>query len=177
MSHRITTDWMGATVETLEDLLPESPRAVIVGVNPAPTSVQAGHYYQGQLGQRLWQRLTRSGLLSIAADQWEDDAAVSARFGLTDVVQRPTPSADDLLPGEREHGAALLREKLCAVGPAAVIFTFKDAATAMVGPVRGFGWIDGPTLEGSKVFVMPGPYEARGRVDQALADLAERIGK
>jgi TDG/mug DNA glycosylase family protein len=89
---------MGATVETVQDLLPESPRAVIVGVNPAPTSVQAGHYYQGQLGQRLWQRLTRSGLLSIAADQSEDDA-------------------------------------------------------------------------------MPGPYEARGRVDQALADLAERIGK
>lgn len=175
MSHRIRTDWMGATVETLEDLLPESPRAVIVGVNPAPASVQAGHYYQGQLGQRLWQRLTRCGLMAIAPGQWEDDAAVNAGYGLTDVVKRPTPSADALLPGEREHGAALLREKLCAVGPAAVIFTFKDAATAMVGPVRGFGWIDGLTLAGADVFVMPGPYEARPKVDQALAALAARL--
>lgn len=177
MSHRITTDWMGATVDTLADLLPESPRAVIIGVNPAPTSVQAGHYYQGQLGRRLWQRLTRSGLMTVPADQWEDDAAVSAGFGLTDVVKRPTPSADALIPGEREHGAALLREKLCAVGPAAIIFTFKDAAAAMVGPVRGFGWIDGCTLAGADVFVMPGPYEARPKVDEALAALAARLDR
>ena len=46
MSHRIVADWMGTTVETLADLMPASPRAVIVGVNPAPSSVAAGHYYQ-----------------------------------------------------------------------------------------------------------------------------------
>ncbi|MDO8392491.1 MAG: uracil-DNA glycosylase family protein [Actinomycetota bacterium] len=177
MSYRIAAEWMGATVETLADLLPESPRAVIVGVNPAPSSVEAGHYYQGQLGQRLWQRLTRCGLVAIAGGQWEDDAAVSAGFGLTDVVKRPTPTADALLPGEREYGAALLREKLCAVGPAAVIFTFKDAANAMVGPIRGIGWIDGLTLAGAGVFVMPGPYEARPKVDQALTALAARLDR
>lgn len=175
MSHQITVEWMGAAVDTLADLLPESPRAVIVGVNPAPSSVEAGHYYQGQLGQRLWQRLTRCGLLAIARGHWEDDVAVDAGFGLTDVVKRPTPSAEALLPGEREYGAALLREKLCAVSPAAVIFTFKDAATAMVGPVRGFGWIDGVALAGAEIFVMPGPYEPRPRVDAVLAQLAARL--
>lgn len=175
MSHRITVEWMGATVDTLADLLPVSPRAVIVGVNPAPSSVEAGHYYQGQLGQRLWQRLTRCGLLELGRGPWEDDAAVNAGFGLTDVVKRPTPSADALLPGEREYGAARLREKLLAAGPEAVIFSFKDAANAVVGPVRGFGWIDGVALAGAAVFVMPGPYEARPKVDQALAELAARL--
>lgn len=172
MSHRTNVEWMGTSVETLADLLPPSTKAVIVGVNPAPTSVAAGHYYQGQLGQRLWQRLQRCELLSLAAGQWEDDAAVAAGFGFTDVVKRPTASAGALHPGEREHGAAILREKLEQLRPNAVIFTFKDAAQALLGRVEGFGWMTGATIAGADVFVMPGPYEARVNVDPALASLA-----
>ena len=172
MSHRTNIEWMGAPVDTLADLLPPSTRTVIVGVNPAPPSVEAGHYYQGQLGQRLWQRLERCGLLSPTAGQWEDDAAVATGLGFTDIVKRPTSSAGGLHPGEREHGAALLLEKLETLRPTAVIFTFKDAAQTMIGPVGGFGWIAGATIADASVFVMPGPYEARANVDLALASLA-----
>ncbi len=172
MTHRTNLEWMGARVDTLADLLPPSTRTVIVGVNPTPFSVEAGHYYQGKLGQRLWQRLERCGLLSPVADQWEDDAAVDAGFGFTDIAKRPTSSAGGLHRGEREHGAALLLEKLQTVRPAVVIFTFKDAAKAMIGPVRGFGWIPGVTIAGASVFVMPGPFEARVNVDLAMTLLA-----
>jgi hypothetical protein len=44
MSHRVTEEWMGQQVETLEDLLRPGLRAVCIGINPAPTSVRAGHY-------------------------------------------------------------------------------------------------------------------------------------
>jgi double-stranded uracil-DNA glycosylase len=108
VSHRTNIEWMGTRVDTLADLLPSSTRAVIIGVNPAPISVEAGHYYQGQLGQRLWQRLERCGLLIRTVGQWEDDDAVAAGFGFTDIVKRPTSSAGALHPGEREHGAASL---------------------------------------------------------------------
>jgi hypothetical protein len=37
--HRVVVDRMGFEVETLADLLPAHPRAVCVGINPAPTSV------------------------------------------------------------------------------------------------------------------------------------------
>ena len=120
MSHRTNVEWMGTRVDTLADLLPSSARAVIIGVNPAPISVEAGHYYQGQLGQRLWQRLERCGLLTPTAGHWEDDEAVAAGFGFTDIVKRPTSSAGGLHPGEREHGAAALLEKLETLRPSAV---------------------------------------------------------
>jgi len=42
---------MGQKVETLADLLQPGLRAVVVGINPAPTSVAAGHYYHGASGQ------------------------------------------------------------------------------------------------------------------------------
>ena len=59
MSHRVTEEWMGQPVETLEDLLRPGLRAVCIGINPAPTSVRAGHYYQGRLGQQFYERLRR----------------------------------------------------------------------------------------------------------------------
>jgi G:T/U-mismatch repair DNA glycosylase len=45
MSHRAIEEWMGQQVETLEDLLRPGLRAVCIGINLAPTSVGAGHYY------------------------------------------------------------------------------------------------------------------------------------
>lgn len=175
MSHRVTIDWMGSEVTTLADLLPSPAKALVVGVNPAPSSVELGHYYQGQLGQRLWQRLHRCGLISADVAGWEDDAAVAAGLGFTDVVKRPTRAAADVSAGERSLGAELLRQKVEAVRPAALIFTFKDAARAVLGRVDGHGWIDGVTVAGSMVFVMPGPYESRERVDLGLRRLAERL--
>jgi TDG/mug DNA glycosylase family protein len=54
MSHRVTEKWMGEQVETLEDLLRPGLHAVCIGINPAPASVSAGHYYQGKLGQMFY---------------------------------------------------------------------------------------------------------------------------
>jgi len=54
VGHRVQVEWMGETVESLEDLLRPGLRIVCVGINPAPVSVAAGHYYQGRLGQGFW---------------------------------------------------------------------------------------------------------------------------
>jgi hypothetical protein len=48
--HRVIVKWIGSEVETLADLLPAHPRAVCVGINPAPTSVAVGHYSRARKG-------------------------------------------------------------------------------------------------------------------------------
>jgi Uracil DNA glycosylase superfamily len=88
--HRVILKWMGSEVETLADLLPAHPRAVCVGINPAPTSVAVGHYYHGPQGQRFFARLIQATLLQPIRDGFEDDAAVASGIGFTDVVKRPT---------------------------------------------------------------------------------------
>lgn len=45
--HQVVEDWMGQEVTTLADLIPSPCRVLVVGINPAPASVAAGHYYQG----------------------------------------------------------------------------------------------------------------------------------
>lgn len=168
--HRVTEGWMGEKVETLADLLRDGLRAVVVGINPAPRSVAAGHYYQGTSGQRFFARLASVSLLP-SGEGFEDDRAFAAGIGFTDVVKRPTASAKDLRRGELEHGRVLLEAKLADFDVPLIIFTFKGAATPLLGPFDGHGSLGRKRLTGARIFVMPGPMEKRERVEAALIQL------
>lgn len=82
--------WLGERVLTLADILPSDPLVVCMGINPSPTSVAIGHYYQGRLGQRFFSRLRRAELIDEVGSGFEDDAALLRGVGFTDVVKRPT---------------------------------------------------------------------------------------
>lgn len=169
--HRVTMDWLGEQVETLADLLRPGLRAVCVGINPSPVSVSAGHYYQGQLGRRFWQRLQRAGVIEATGTGREDDAAFLGGIGFTDIVKRPTARAGAISAAEFAQGRELLAEKLRRYRPALLIFTFKKTATSLFGPFKGHGHRPELELGGAEVFVMPGPYERADRVAAALEQL------
>jgi TDG/mug DNA glycosylase family protein len=173
--HQVVEEWLGQEVVTLADLIPSPCRIMVVGINPAPTSVDIGHYYQGQLGQRFLARLRQVGLLPGVIDGYEDDTLVEAGVGLTDLVKRPTRRGDSVTTEENWHGRRLLEEKIRTAGPEFVIFTFKAAAKAVLGSFEGNGWVPGLTLGGAEVFVMPGPVESRERAQASLASLASRL--
>jgi TDG/mug DNA glycosylase family protein len=169
--HRVTEMWMGEEVMTLADLVRPGLRAVVVGINPSPVSVAAGHYYQGQVGQRFLRRLVQAGVIDLAVGEFEDDRAYAAGLGFTDAVKRPTARAAGLRPGELAYGHRQLEQRLAAVAAPRVIFTFKKAAVALLGQFDGHGRLADRMLGGAEVFVMPGPMERTDRVDRALADL------
>jgi TDG/mug DNA glycosylase family protein len=162
---------MGDDVLTLADLIPDEPRALVVGINPAPRSVAAGHYYQGTQGQRLFSRLRHAGLLTAQDGEWEDDAAVAAGIGFTDIVKRPTPSSAELRREEYEHGKARLRDLLEAAGAPWVIFAFKETAKRVFGKFDGNGHMPAFRMGASHVFVMPGPYESSATSAERLREL------
>jgi double-stranded uracil-DNA glycosylase len=176
--HTVVEDWMGEQVRTLEDLWPQSAVAVVVGINPAPVSVDAGHYYKGQLGQRLWDRLRLVGLLGGGVGGPEDDAAVAAGVGFTDIVKRPTPGADAVRPEEFRYGRTLVRDKLVAAGAPLVIFSFKEAAKRYFDrKVPGNGFVPGLKVGPASVFVMPGPYEGAATATATLDTLRQRLAR
>ena len=163
---------MGEEVLTLGDLWPTKIRAVLIGINPAPVSVAAGHYYQGTLGRRIFARVGEAGVLRPAVSgQYDDDRAVVAGIGFTDIVKRPSPRADDVRPEEYRHGRFVLGEKLERVQVPLVVFTFKAAAVAALGKFSGGGFLPRVRLGGAEVFVLPGPMEARDSASRKIADL------
>jgi TDG/mug DNA glycosylase family protein len=170
MSHRVSVKWMGEQIETLEDLLRPGLHAVCIGINPAPTSVRAGHYYQGRLGQQFYERLRRAELLPRASG-WEDDLAYENGIGFTDIVKRPTAKASEVHADEYALGCDLLRAKMQVMPPRLVIFTFKKTAEVLFGPIVGNGLINDRDLAGAPIFVMPGPYAPGGEVERRLNEL------
>jgi TDG/mug DNA glycosylase family protein len=156
--------------ETLEDRPPREGGVLLVGINPAPLSVRAGHYYQGTLGRRLWRRLERLGLLADPVPGQEDDAFVRAGHGLTDLVKRPTAAASELESAELRDGARRLEDKISGWRPALVVFVFKRAAATALedASVR-----PGPTapIAGVKGFLLSGPYVRREDAERVDAEL------
>jgi len=173
--HRITVDWMGEQIETLADLLRPGLRAVCIGINPSPVSVEAGHYYQGRIGRRFWQRLRQAGVINDAGTGREDDAAFISGIGFTDIVKRPTPRAEAISAAEFDYGREALAERLRRYKPSVLIFAFKKPAVVLFGRFDGCGFRPDLELSGAQVFVMPGPYERKDRVAAGLEALRDLL--
>jgi double-stranded uracil-DNA glycosylase len=159
---------------TLPDIPPRPGGVLLVGINPAPVSVAAGHYYQGRLGRRLWRRLERLGLLEDAVPGAEDEAFAGAGHGLTDLVKRPTVSSADLSADELRDGAETLRAKVREWKPGLVLFAFAEPARRLLG--RGARPGPSPELEGVRTFLLSGPYAPRSETDRNDGQLRRLLG-
>lgn len=170
--HRVTEIWMSDKVTTLADLLGTNPlRGVVIGINPSPASVAAGHYYQGRLGQRFFAGLAEAGVLP-PGHGFEDDRAFAAGLGFTDLAKRPTARASELPNEELLRGRSLLEERLRALEIPRMIFTFKKSAAVLIGRFNGFGLIN-RRLFGAEVFVMSGPMAPTAHREQAVSELRD----
>lgn len=169
--HRVTETWNSEEVTTLADLLRPGLRGVVVGINPSPVSVAAGHYYQGRFGQRFFAGLTQAGVLP-AGSGFEDDRAYSAGLGFTDLSKRPTARAHELPTDELNRGRSRLEGRLRALEIPRIIFTFKKSAVVLLGRFDGFGIID-RRLFGAEVFVMSGPMAPAEHRERAISELRD----
>ena len=160
----------GQQVETLQELLRPGLRAVFVGINPAPPSVLAEHYYQGSLGRRFWQRLKDHRIAVDLPPGCEDEAAFAQGFGFADVVRQPTRSAADLSPSQLCAGVPLLVDRLAALGKPRpiIVFVFKKAETAAGDALRAAGF---------RTYRMPAPYAATANVRPAMRALAKVLSR
>ena len=155
-------------VTTLKELLRPQLRVVFVGINPTPKSVSRGHYYQGKLGKRFWNRLQTYGFTSYLPEGEEDEMAFSEGFGFADLVRKPTSSADDLSTEELHEGASDLLERLLNLGTPrpVIVFVFKKAFDYSATTLRNKGF---------QVYRMPGPYSKKADERKIMLDLRGRI--
>lgn len=167
---KATVEWMGKSITTLADIVPEEGRILLVGISPRQESIDAGHYHQGRLGQRLWRRLGRSQLLKDSVPGREDEAFHRSGHGLTDVLKRPLEEGERPSRTELLYGAELLRGKVREWKPGFVVFVFKAAAGAALQQSVDVG--PGQKYEGSPTFLLPSPYAARAEADALYSDLA-----
>jgi TDG/mug DNA glycosylase family protein len=124
-----------------------------VGINPGTRSAAAGHHYAGP-GNHFWPLLYESGLVGERLTHADDARVLEWNIGLTNMVQRASPSITDLSLDELRAGAASLRRKLLRFAPRVVCFNGKRIFEVFAGAPCRFGLQD-ERIGGSMVYVMP----------------------
>jgi TDG/mug DNA glycosylase family protein len=170
-------EWLGTRIRTFRDLIPDRPRALLVGLNPSPVSLDQGHYHQGRLGQRMWRRLEEAGVLPHPPPgRFHDEFLADLGLGLTDLVKRPSRRSDDLTAADFAHGRARLLALLDRVRPPLVCFIYKLAAEKTLGrlPARSRGLLSA-RLCTARVFLFPGPYAEATAAHRVLRRLSHLL--
>jgi TDG/mug DNA glycosylase family protein len=156
-------------LRTLADTVGPGMRLLLVGLNPSLVAADAGVGFHRN-GNRAWPALRRAGLATVDRDPI--DLLLTHRIGMTDLVKRASPRADELTDAEYAHGVDRL-DRLCE--------WLQPEAVCVLGLS---GWrravdrhaVTGPQphrLGGRPVYLMPNPSGANAHV--GVDDLADHL--
>ncbi len=160
---------------TVDDLVGEDVRLVVVGINPGLWTAATNTHF-AHPSNRFYPALRRAGIVdreipSTGMDD-EDRAHLVARgLAITNIVARATVKASDLSTTELRDGAAALERRIEAWAPIVVAVAGVTAyRTAFRRPKAVLGEQDA-TLGGARLWVVPNPsgLNAHETVD-SLAD-------
>lgn len=154
---------------TLADTVGPGMRLLLVGLNPSLVAADAGVGFH-RPGNRAWPALLAAGLAS--SDRDPRRLLVDHGIGMTDLVKRATPRAQELDSVEYRDGLDRL-ERLCAwLRPAAVCVVGLTGWRAATGEASAAG-LQPRRLGGRPVYLMPNPSGANAHVqlDELVAHL------
>lgn len=156
--------------QPVEDVVAEGLLILFCGINPGLESARVGHHF-ARSGNRFWKALHRSGLTPDLLAPDDDRRLLEYGLGVTNLVDRATPSAAHLEREELRQGAKALSTKVQWLRPKAV-------AVLGLGAYRvGFDRPQAPLGEqpgglcGARLWVLPNPSGIQARYQ--LDDLVE----
>ena len=156
---------------TLADRVAPDLRLLVCGLNPSLYAADAGVGF-GRPGNRFWPAALAAGIVSVDRDPTH--ALTAHGVGMTDLVKRATPRADELRRDEYEAGVDRV-DRLCArLRPAAVCMVGLAGWRAAVDRHAVAGW-QPHLLGGRPVYVMPSTsgLNAHSSLDDLTAHLTE----
>ena len=140
----------------IRDVVAPGLKVLFVGINPGLYSAATGHHF-ARPGNRFWPALHGAGFTSRLLHPAEQRELVKAGYGITNLVNRGTATADQLEPAEFVAGRRRLAAKVRRYRPAIVAFLGVGAychafslKQAPIGRQR-------ETFQGAAVWVLPNP--------------------
>jgi TDG/mug DNA glycosylase family protein len=133
------------------------PRILFVGINPSLTSGAVGHHFAGP-GNPFWRLLHAARLIGEPFTYADDVRLPQLGLALTNIVARPTRSADEIRPEEYVDGRRRLRRLIARLQPGVVAFVGNTVYRQVFGPRASAGCgLKPERIAGARVFVVPNP--------------------
>jgi TDG/mug DNA glycosylase family protein len=145
-------------------------RVLFVGINPGLYTAWTGHHF-ARPGNRFWPALHAAGFSRRLLQPAEQRELLKDGYGITNLVNRATATAEEVAPAEFVAGRKRLAVKVRRYRPRVVAFLGVGAYC------HGFGVKSAPvgrqpdSFEGAEVWVLPNPSGLNANYQ--LADLAK----
>jgi double-stranded uracil-DNA glycosylase len=105
-----------ATEKTVRDVIAPDLRVLFCGINPGLYTAAVGHHF-ARPGNRFWPALYDGGFTDRILSPFDERELLQSGYGITNVVQRATASADLLTREEIVSGGERLRAKVLRYRP------------------------------------------------------------
>ncbi|AZS14054.1 mismatch-specific DNA-glycosylase [Paenibacillus lutimineralis] len=142
-------------MKEIPDHLRTGLSVVFIGFNPSPKSGEVGHHYANPRNN-FWRILYRSGLTPRLYTAAEDHELLELGYGFTNIVSRPTRTAEEITREEYAQGRQILRDKLELYRPEVACFVGKGVYTEFSRRSHAeWGFQEEPIIEDVREFVAP----------------------
>src|SRR5439155_10831314 len=105
--------------KTVPDIIASGLKVLFCGINPGLYSAAVGHHF-ARPGNRFWPTLHAAGFTERLLSPFEERALLDSGYGITNIVDRATGSADELSTEELIAGGRRLERKILRYRPAIV---------------------------------------------------------
>lgn len=138
------------------DLIGRGLKVLFCGINPSLYSAVVGHHF-ARPGNRFWPALHAAAITPRLFSPREGEALLALGYGITNVVDRATATADELPAAEFPDGARRLGAKVRRYRPGCVAVLGVTAYRAGFGRKQAAPGPQPETLDGARLWVLPNP--------------------
>jgi TDG/mug DNA glycosylase family protein len=156
------------------DLLRPGLAVLFSGINPSLYSAAVGQHF-ARPGNRFWPALHVAGFTERQLSPFEGQLLLAAGYGITNLADRATATADELTAEELLAGARVLTRKLRKYWPRAVAFLGVGAYRTAFGRPKAALGRQPERFGETELWVLPNPSGLNANYQ--LADLASLYGE
>jgi double-stranded uracil-DNA glycosylase len=147
---------LGAKDKAIPDLIAPGLRVLFCGINPGLYSGATGHHF-ARPGNRFWPALYAAGFTERLLAPAEERLLLPAGYGITNLVNRATATAEELEPHELRAGQQRLAANVRRYQPQMVAVLGIGAYRTAFARPRAMLGRQPERLEGTAVWVLPNP--------------------
>jgi TDG/mug DNA glycosylase family protein len=173
---------LAAHGKSVPDVIAPGLRVLFCGINPGLYTAAVGHHF-ARPGNRFWPALYAAGFTERQLAPFEERLLLRSGYGITNMVERATATADELSAEEFVAGGRRLAAKVKRYRPEFLAVLGIGAYRAAFGRPKAKLGPQGDTINGARIWVLPNPsglnahYQPKdlARLFQELKDTSGRI--
>lgn len=147
---------LAAKDKTVPDVIAPGLRVLFCGINPGLYTAAIGHHF-GRPGNRFWPALFAAGFTPRLFDPSEERLLLPLGYGITNVVERASATADELTRDETVAGGTRLVKRVKKYAPRFLaVLGIGAYRVAFARPKAAMGLQPEP-IGGTRVWVLPNP--------------------